>query len=528
MLIRFGWGVLVLLLAACDDAQGSSLLASTGSAGASPLTAASALDLHVQQGELIGHPVIGGVREFLGVPFAEPPVEALRWALPVPKAAWPAPLVADHFGPRCPQASSHGMPNPLESEDCLYLSVWAPAEAHSAPVMVWIHGGGNRDGTASDFFTGGAALAARYGVVVVALNYRLGVLGFVAHPQLHQEHGSAVANQGLWDQRLAMQWTHTNIAAFGGDPDNITIFGESAGSADVCLHMVAPASRGLFARAISESGGCTTRRRSLAAAERDSAQLAEQLGCSADNALSCLRGAAVPSLFAATDALGARGVGFGPVVDGDFTPDQPRALFDRGEIAHVPYLLGTNSDEGSAFTLDAASITNDEQYMAALERLGPDPNEVQLFYPVSKFSSAQNPYQAAFARAWGDARMVCSTLDVAVRAERARLPVFLYNFDISMDGPNGVFGAAHAFEIGFVFGTNPTFTLEERAVSDRMQGHWTQFAKTGDPNGPELYPWPLFRESANVRINFAETSSVIQEFRAPECTYWRLQYDKAF
>ena len=528
MSIRFNWGVIVLLLAACDDAQGSSALATSGSAGASPLSAAGALTLQVQQGELIGHSVIGGVREFLGIPFAEPPVEARRWALPVPKSAWPEPLVADHFGPRCPQASSHGMPNPLESEDCLYLSVWAPAEAHSAPVMVWIHGGGNRDGTASDFFTGGAALAARYGVVVVALNYRLGVLGFLAQPELHRAQGAPVANQGLWDQQLAMQWTHANIAAFGGDPSNITIFGESAGSADVCLHMVAPASRGLFARAISESGGCTTRRRGLAAAERDTAKLAEQLGCSAENALPCLRAAGVPALFAATDALGAQGLGFGPVVDGELIPDQPRALFDRGEIAHVPYLLGTNTDEGSAFTLDAASITSDEQYKDALARLGPDPNEVLVFYPPSKFSSAKNPYQAAFARAWGDARMVCSTLDVAVRAQRAGLPVFLYNFDISMDGPNGVFGAAHAFEIGFVFGTNPMFTPEQRAVSDRMQGHWTQFAKTGDPNGPELYPWPLFTEDADVRINFAETSSVIQDFRAFECGFWRLQYDKAF
>jgi para-nitrobenzyl esterase len=488
------------------------------------------LALRVQQGELVGHAIAGGVREFLGIPFAEPPVGSLRWAppQPQPKAAWPQPLVAERFGPRCPQAANHGMPNDLESEDCLYLSVWAPARAYAAPVMVWIHGGGNRDGTASDFFTSGANLAARYGVIVVALNYRLGVLGFLAHPELHAEQTGPGANQGLWDQQLALQWTRTNIAAFGGDPDNVTIFGESAGSADVCLHMAAVSSRGLFARAISESGGCTTRRKGLAAAERDGAQLAEQLGCSGDAVLPCLRAADVPALFTAFDALSAQGLSFGPVVDGNFTPDQTRALFDRGEIAHVPYVIGTNSDEGSAFTLDATNLADEAQYTAALERLGGDVSELLSFYPASKFSGAKNPYQAAYARAWGDARMVCSSLDVAVRAEAAGLPVFMYHFDMSMDGPNGVFGAAHAFEIGFVFGTSPTFMPDQRVVSDRMQGYWTQFAKTGDPNGPELAPWPSFTHSADMRVNLAETTSVIQDFRGPECAYWRAQYDKAF
>ena len=494
---------MILLLGAC-----------AADTNTTPLPASESLDLRVQQGELIGHAIAGGVREFLGVPFAEPPLGALRWARPVPKSPWSEALVADSLGPRCPQASNQGALDEHTSEDCLYLNVWAPARAQGAAVMLWIHGGGNRDGTASDFFTSGALLAERYGVIVVTLNYRLGLLGFLAQRGL--------ANQGLWDQQLGMRWTHDNIAAFGGDPERITIFGESAGSTDVCLQLAAPSSEGLFARAISESGGCTTRRKSLAAGEREAAQLMAAVGCSD---LACLRGASVQALFTAANA---QGIGFGPVVDGDFTPDEPRTLYDRGAIAGVPYMLGSNSDEGTAFTLDAASIADEAQYKAALGRLGADPEELMVYYPPSAFGRAKNPYQAAFARAWGDARMVCSTLDVAVRAAQAGSPVYMYNFDMSMDGPDGVFGAAHAFEIGFVFGTLPMMTAEQKAVSDRMQAHWTQFAKTGDPNAPGLHPWPGFEPASDLRVSFADETLTLKNFRARECSYWRNQYANAF
>jgi para-nitrobenzyl esterase len=508
MLVRVRSIGLALLLSACAAEPGSA-----------PLPASESLELRVQQGALVGHAIAGGVREYLGIPFAEPPIGPLRWAAPVPKEPWREPRVADDFGPRCPQASSHGVLAERESEDCLYLNVWAPARAQGAAVMLWIHGGGNRDGTASDFFTSGALLAERYGVIVVTVNYRLGVLGFLTHDQ--------EANQGLWDQQLSMRWTQENIAAFGGDPANITIFGESAGSSDVCLQLAAPSSQGLFARAISESGGCTTRRKSRTAGERDTTQLVEQLGCSGQDTLSCLRAIAVPDLFLAVDTLAAR-AGFGPVVDGDFTPEEPRALYDQGKIARVPYMLGSNHDEGSAFTLDAASLADEAQYKQALARLGADPEELMRYYAPSAFPRAQNPFQAAYARAWGDARMVCSTLDVAIRAEQAGLPVYVYNFDMSMDGPDGVFGAAHAFEIGFVFGTIPMITPEQKAVSDRMQHHWTQFAKTGDPNTPALHPWPSFEHASDLRVSFANETITVKGFRAQECDFWRNQYAKAF
>jgi para-nitrobenzyl esterase len=251
-------------------------------------------------------------------------------------------------------------------------------------------------------------------------------------------------------------------------------------------------------------------------------QLAAQTGCTEGAGLACLRAATLPALFAASEAVGAP---FGPIVDGSWMPEQPRALYDRAEIARVPLLIGSNSDEGTAFTLDAASIANDPQYVTALERLAADPVEVQQVYPLSDFASAKNPYQAAFARAWGDSRLVCSTLDVAVRAQRAGSPVYMYNFDMPMDD---VLGAAHAFEIGFVFGTIANPTPEQKAVSDRMQRYWTRFAETGDPNSAGEYPWPSFTQTANVRMSFAPTPSVIAEFRSRECNFWRTQYDKAF
>ena len=524
--------LLLLLVAACSDEPEDIIAAGAGAAAPAPAESAiqigpsTGLELRPEHGILRGHALAGGVREFLGIAYAVRPTGALRWAPPQLTAAI-APCDAASLSARCPQASNHGADVPGESEDCVYLNVWAPASAERAPVMVWIHGGGNRDGTASELGTSGALLAARYGVVVVTLNYRLGVLGFFAHPELRAEGGST-GNQGLWDQQHALAWVQHNIAAFGGDPGRVTIFGESAGSTDVCLHMAAPPSRGLFARAISESGGCTTRRTSAQEGERYALKLAERLGCTAAPALDCLRGKSVTEVFRAADALSAEGVVFGPIVDGKFMPEQPRALYDKNAIAQVPYILGSNTDEGTGFTINDTGITNDMQYLEVLgQRLTADPAQVAALYPVSDFARAKNPYQAALARAWGDGRLVCGTLDVAVRAAKAGLPVFMYNFDMPLDGDEGVWGAAHAAEIGYVFGTLP-FSPAQAAVSERMQQYWAQFADQGDPNTGALESWPRFSPERDVRVNFGVTTTVLEDFRARECAFWREQYDRAF
>lgn len=495
-----------------------------------PLAApvSTSLQLHIEQGDIEGRSVEGDVRSFLGIPYALPPIGELRWRAPQPHPGWQGTRDAAHWSARCPQAASHGAPNAFEAEDCLYLNVWAPRVASGLPVMVWIHGGGNTDGSASDEGTNGKWLAGRFDVVVVSVNYRLGVLGFFAHPELAAE-GGRPGNQGLRDQQLALTWVEHNIAAFGGDPNNVTIFGESAGATDVCLQLAAPASRGLFQRALAESGSCTTRRKFASEASTYATALAERTACPADDALACLRAKPLPDLFTAADALVAQGASFGPIVDGDFIPDQPRNLYDRREIAQVPLLIGSNTDEGTGFVMNIGGLVDDQSYLEALrQRLTAPPDQVAALYPPSAFRDAQNPYQAALARAWGDGRLVCPTLDVAIRTAATGAPVFMYNFDIPLDGPGGAWGAAHATEIAYVFGTAPNFTPEQAFVSQRMQRYWTQFAKTGDPNLPDLQTWPRFGTSADVRLNFGVETSVVNGFRARECEFWREQYGRMF
>ncbi len=478
----------------------------------------------VEQGELEGLWVSGGVRAFLGIPFAKPPTGDLRWAAPEPADAWEHVRDAKALSVRCPQPPSSDRLN-VASEDCLYLNVWTPPETGKlAPVMVWIHGGGNVNGSATEWVYDGGNLAREFGVVLVTVNYRLGVFGFFAPAADSGESIAIAGNQGLWDQQRALRWVKDNIEVFGGDRGSVTIFGESAGSTDVCMHMASPHSRGLFHRAISQSGGCTTLRGGLESARRATAALGTRIGCGeGEGALACLREKSIVELVDAA----AVGGGFNVIVDGDFMPEQPRALFDRGEIADVPYMLGSTTDEGSYWTLDDTGITDDAQYLEALRRRFPEPAEpIAELYPASRFAEAKNPYQAALTRAWGDYRLVCSTQDVAVRALAAGRAVFTYNFDVPIDE---TLGAAHAAEIVFVFGTSMIETPETARVTERMQTYWTQFARHGDPNHPDVLEWPRNSEAdPDIRINFALESTIIPDFRKPECDFWRATYDRAF
>src|SRR4030095_12648606 len=266
-------------------------------------------------GDVQGHPN-GNTREFLGIPYAAPPIGALRWRPPAPAIPWQNVLEASAFAPACAQPSSL-QSSPSENEDCLYLNVWAPDPAPSKPrpVMVWFHGGGNLTGSASDVvpFPGipgriyhGHVLVEEGDVVVVSINYRLGVFGFFGHAALAGEDASypVAGNQGLLDQRAALQWVKANIAAFGGNPKKVTIFGESAGSVDVCHQVVSPGSRKLFHRALSESGGCTTRQRTAVDGAITAAPFAAAVGCTGTaDELACLRQASPSTLLANTGTL---------------------------------------------------------------------------------------------------------------------------------------------------------------------------------------------------------------------------------
>jgi para-nitrobenzyl esterase len=485
------------------------------------------------RGGMVQGEIVGRTRRFLGIPFAAPPVGELRWRPPAPAAPWSGTLQASRFGSSCPQRPST-LGTPSENEDCLYLNVWTPdpAPAEPLPVMVWFHGGGNEFGSAGDDIPlglggkifDGQLLAERRGVVVVTINYRLGKLGFFAHPALAAEDAAYpyAGNQGLLDQRAALEWVRDEILPFGGDPGNVTIFGESAGSVDVCLQIAAPGSRGLFHRAISESGGCTTRQDSAAEGAAAAEQVAAVVGCAgAPDALACLR--AVP-----VGALLDSGVAVGPTVDGGFLPDQPRALFAAGDVARVPYVIGSNADEGTIFFLGVPPVTTEAEYLAALrERYGDRAEEIAGVYPASRFATPQDPLE----RAVGDAGLVCGTYDSARRAAAAGLPVFFYNFGRWVQIPALQpldLRALHGAEIAYVFGSPPPPTPDDAALTDAIQGYWTRLARDGDPSGEGAVEWPPYDDASDLRLNLDVPIGVVNGFRRRECEYWWGVYDAAF
>lgn len=477
--------------------------------------------------------VAGGTRRFLGIPFAAPPVGVLRWRPPQPPAPWTGTLPTKSFSSACPQRPST-LGTPSENEDCLYLNVWTPdpAPQKRLPVMVWLHGGGNEFGSTGDVIPlglgglifDGQLLTERRDVVVVTTNYRLGKLGFFAHPALAAEDPDApfAGNQGLLDQRAALEWVKNNISAFGGDPGNVTIFGESAGSADVCFQVVSPGSRGLFHRAISESGGCTTRQDTAAEGAALARRIADAVGCGdAADPLACLRDAPVGALLDS-------GVSVGPVVDGGFLPDQPRALLAAGDFADVPYILGSNADEGTIFFLGLPPVTNDAEYLAALrERYGERADEIARTYPAAAFATPQD----ALERVLGDSGLVCGTYDSARRVAAAGGRVWVYNFARWVQIPELQpldLRALHGAEIAYVFGSPPPPTADDAALTEAIQGYWTRLAYDGDPNGEDAVAWPRYDDTSDQRLNLDVPITVATRFRRTECEMWWRFYDEDF
>lgn len=478
----------------------------------------------------------GGAIRFLAVPFAKPPVGDLRWKAPAKPEAWEGERHETQFASACPQAESRQQPTSTE-EDCLYLNVWRPAEAaEDAPVMVWFHGGGNTTGSASDLLPNvtdpplwydGRVFAERHGVVVVTTNYRLGGFGFFAHPALAEE-GSPPANQGLLDQVFALQWVRDEIAGFGGDPDNVTIFGQSAGAGDVCMHMTSPLSRGLFHRVISQSGSCTRREyRTVEDVGDMLREYAQDKGCPADGveALQCLRDKPVEELIdlAMTDRL--EGVTsstdlFRPVVDANFLERSPVEAFDAGDLADVPYLLGTNDDERMLYWVTRTPPDGEEAYLQALvDRYGAQwgPRVAEL-YPVSDYD---DDYKLAMVALEGDAGAICSARDTARRAAKAGLDVYLYTFDIDWSIAAPFLLAAHSAEISHAFGTPYMESADNEAVADAMNAYWARFAASGDPNGDDApVRWPKFTADDDLRLQFDPSYEVVDGFRAEYCDFW--------
>jgi para-nitrobenzyl esterase len=549
--LRMLGGLLVLLLsvAACDGDSGTPQTTgapATTAGNAAPAPPAAEGVVRVATGDVQGD-VVDGTRRYLKIPYAKPPVGELRWRSPQKADPWTGVRHEPELSKACAQNASSGS-DPSVNEDCLYLNVWQPlAPPTAAPVMVWIHGGGNFAGGTDDtvptsdlLWFDGHVFAQRHGVVVVTLNYRLGPLGFFAHPELASE-ASNVGNQGLLDQNLALQWVHENIAAFGGDPNNVTIFGESAGSSDVCSHVASPRSAGLFHRAISQSGGCTAdlgTALTLAQAAAPIQSFAKALGCeSTAGQLACLRQKPIDLVM--QNAMqpnpmmdsGTAQFRFSVVIDGPggFLPKPARAIFDAGELNRVPYILGSNNDEGALFLLGTAGPTTDAEYQAQLQMRYPSiAAQLAMVYPPAAFGG--DP-RKALERVIGDAGLVCGTHDSARKAAKAGLTVYMYNFNVPWTIAGGSLGATHAAEISHVFGVPFMADAASQQVSDAMNAYWANFARTGDPNSsgaPAV--WPRFQptpDDHDQRLQIDSAWSVVSDFRKTECAFWRQQYESA-
>lgn len=457
-----------------------------------------------------------GVRSFKGIPYAAPPIGELRWRKPEPVKPWEGIRKAEDWGPRCMQGNRLGDIDPLNKrmdEDCLYLNVWTPAKSSDGglPVMVWIHGGSNNVGAGSQPGFDGNNLAKK-GVVVVTLNYRLDVFGFFAHPELTKESGTnASGNYGLLDQIAALQWIRKNIRAFGGDPKVVTVFGESAGAFDISLLMTSPLAKGLFARAIGESGGALTPipgfgPKPLKTGEEYGIKFADSLGA---------RGIADLRAKSAQDVLDAAlknpmVYGFG-VIDGYVVPDHPATIYAQGKQHGVPLLAGWNADEGTLFAPRVAKWGPDlPSYNERIHAQFKDQADaVMKLYPRG---SSLEEDKASFAALIGDEFIAYGGWAWAERASGSSAsPTYRYYFTRRPPGapelsvnPLTAPGVFHTAELYYVWDNlqimDWPWTAEDRRLAGIMSSYWVNFAKSGNPNANGLPEWLPYKPGGTGQV----------------------------
>ncbi len=477
------------------------------------LLSASAADrVKTANGVLEAAPASSGVRVFQGIPFAAPPVGDLRWKEPQPVKNWKGVRPAAAFGPRCMQQSlfsdmifrSNGM-----GEDCLYLNIWTPAKSAKArlPVLVYFYGGGFVAGDGSEPRYDGEAMA-RKGIVALTVNYRLGVFGFMAHPELTAESPHhASGNYGLLDQAAALRWVRTNIAAFGGDPAKVVIAGESAGSISVSAQMASPLAKDVIAGAIGESGSVlgSLRAIKLEAAEKVGADwAAATLGAGSLTALRALTAQQILDAAAKT-----RSVRFNPTIDGYFFPEAPEVLYAAGKQAHVPLLAGWNSEEMNGTALLGGQPPTPEAYEKAIRtQYGDKADDILKVYPGA---TPQQILQSATGLA-GDRFIAYSTWKwIDTHAKSTGKPVYRYFYTrprpatVAAATRPAPKGAVHSAEIEYAMGnldSNKTYawTPEDRKVSQVMQDLFANFIKTLNPNGAGLPEWPALNAGGAPRL----------------------------
>lgn len=452
------------------------------------------------------------VRAFLGIPFAAPPVRDLRWRPPQPRGRWIGTRDATRYGHRCMQGHIYTdmvFQDPGPSEDCLYLNVFTPAKAgprKKLPVMFWIHGGGFQAGSASEPRHNGDYLPLE-GVVLVTINYRLGVFGFLATPGLAREENGAAGNYGLMDQVAALKWVHANIRAFGGNPDNVTIFGESAGSESVCALMAATPAQSYFQKAIGESGA----EMKLGAPGTPTLNEVKERGqawAEAQGAGSPAELRSIPAEKLLDAALKQSAPHFRPVIDGRLLIEPVAASYAAGRQAHIPLMAGWNQDED---TLLAPGMTARKWRQFALEHFGDRaPQFLQLFPGDTDEEASQS------ATVYGSATFIALDTWRWINAQRktSDAPVYRYHFELpsppSEFHPGGF--AFHSDDIEYVFGTLGTrpgaeWRPEDLRLSDVMMTYWTNFAKHGNPNGAGAPDWPPYGDD-NLVIHLKRVITV--------------------
>jgi para-nitrobenzyl esterase len=472
-----------------------------------------AFPVRASQAGVVQGIVVDGVNAYLGVPYAAPPVGALRWSKPRAVPSWGGVKKTDKVPPHCAQ-SVFGFDR--GQEDCLYLNIWTPSlyPQKPLPVMVWIHGGGFILGHSYET-TPGQYLAKKENVIVVSINYRLGAFGFMAHPELSRENGGSSGNYGMEDQLFALQWVRNNIKNFGGDANNVTLFGESAGGMSVCNLLVSPQSRGLFQKAIIESGPCFSPYPDLAFMEQQGKEMEKQLHCdTAQSPLSCMRKKTPKEILNAMPldpgmAFGENNANWMPNIDKKLLLEQPARSLSEGHFMYVPIINGNNANEGNIIVMFAHEYQfkklTAEKYPERIKYLVRDEAKVKKVlerYPLEKYSDPGEALSSVLT----DQSFACQekwTSDAIAK----HAPVYSYYFSY----PGAAFilpearklGAFHSAEIQFIFGHpmswfSNTFGDGELTLSDNMMHYWGHFARTGDPNDRTHQHWPLYADGKNT------------------------------
>ncbi len=524
--VRLGATAIALsaLVAGAVTATASAAPTAPHSQGAGPVVATT--------GGTLRGTAAGRTDEFLGIPYAAPPVGALRWQPPQPAARWTGVRDATAFAPHCPQPPS-GFGVASTSENCLYLNVFTPAGAGAGgrdlPVMVWIHGGAFIAGESDDY---NPAALVRHGVIVVTINYRLGALGFLAHPALASHPGGSSGDYGLMDQQAALRWVQANITRFGGNPRNVTLSGESSGGLSVLSQLVSAGARGLFSRAIVESGTYNLTQATLATAETAGQAFAAKVGCASQSA-ACLRALPVSTIVDNEDFAG-----YKPDIDGTVLTQSIGPALASGQFNRVPVIDGTNRDEWRLFVaqqqLDGAPPVTAANYQASIAGLlgvsAATAAVIAAEYPLSAYASPP----VALGAVGTDEIFACPALTVDESLSKY-VPVYAYEFNDRNAperylAPAGFpYGAAHESEVQYLFSLSNTpfpgvLTPPQQRLAAAMKQYWTNLAKTGTPDSLAEPWWPRFTGTSQQVLSLIPPRPQVETSFAAEhhCAFWAL------